>query len=127
MRPRTVWQILMMRTCAVALQAAVAASARVEAMPCRFWVMRFQIICAMPVSCVLHKHASLDELGRLTDPPMTKDAVAGRIRRLLVMADSVLPSWVFRVLSCRAGSKPGWILLLNGTGSSVAEVFVTVL
>ena len=27
------------------------------------------------------------ELGRLADPPMTKDAVAGRIRRLLSMAD----------------------------------------
>ncbi|CNV13607.1 sporulation transcription regulator whiA [Mycobacterium tuberculosis] len=26
-------------------------------------------------------------LGRLADPPMTKDAVAGRIRRLLSMAD----------------------------------------
>ncbi|MCG7421716.1 DNA-binding protein WhiA [Micrococcus porci] len=34
-----------------------------------------------------HKQASLDELGRLADPPMTKDAVAGRIRRLLSMAD----------------------------------------
>src|SRR5699024_6351503 len=34
-----------------------------------------------------HKHASLDELGRLADPPMTKDAIAGRIRRLLAMAD----------------------------------------
>ena len=28
-----------------------------------------------------------DQLGRLADPPMTKDAVAGRIRRLLSMAD----------------------------------------
>ncbi|NLS08567.1 DNA-binding protein WhiA [Nesterenkonia sp. MY13] len=34
-----------------------------------------------------HKQASLDELGRLAEPPMTKDAVAGRIRRLLAMAD----------------------------------------
>lgn len=34
-----------------------------------------------------HKQASLDELGRLASPPMTKDAVAGRIRRLLSMAD----------------------------------------
>ena len=34
-----------------------------------------------------HKDASLDELGRLADPPMTKDAVAGRIRRLLSTAD----------------------------------------
>ncbi|MBB4735203.1 DNA-binding protein WhiA [Micrococcus cohnii] len=34
-----------------------------------------------------HKQASLDELGRLADPPMTKDAIAGRIRRLLSTAD----------------------------------------
>ena len=34
-----------------------------------------------------NKQASLDELGRLADPPLTKDAVAGRIRRLLAMAD----------------------------------------
>jgi len=34
-----------------------------------------------------HKDASLDELGRLAVPPMTKDAVAGRIRRLLATAD----------------------------------------
>lgn len=36
---------------------------------------------------VEHKQASLEELGQLADPPMTKDAVAGRIRRLLAMAD----------------------------------------
>ena len=30
-----------------------------------------------------------DELGHHADPPMTKDAVAGRIRRLLAMADKV--------------------------------------
>jgi DNA-binding protein WhiA len=34
-----------------------------------------------------HKQASLEELGALADPPMTKDAIAGRIRRLLAMAD----------------------------------------
>ncbi len=34
-----------------------------------------------------HTQASLEELGQLADPPMTKDAVAGRIRRLLHMAD----------------------------------------
>lgn len=33
------------------------------------------------------KDASLDELGHHANPPMTKDAVAGRIRRLLAMAD----------------------------------------
>ncbi|MGW4480205.1 DNA-binding protein WhiA [Rhodococcus triatomae] len=36
---------------------------------------------------VQHRQASLEELGQLADPPMTKDAVAGRIRRLLSMAD----------------------------------------
>lgn len=34
-----------------------------------------------------HREASLDELGALATPPITKDAVAGRIRRLLAMAD----------------------------------------
>lgn len=34
-----------------------------------------------------HRDASLDELGHFADPPLTKDAVAGRIRRLLAMAD----------------------------------------
>jgi DNA-binding protein WhiA len=34
-----------------------------------------------------HKQASLEELGTLAEPPMTKDAVAGRIRRLLALAD----------------------------------------
>ncbi|AGE36566.1 MULTISPECIES: DNA-binding protein WhiA [Corynebacterium] len=36
---------------------------------------------------VKHRQASLEELGQLASPPMTKDAVAGRIRRLLSMAD----------------------------------------
>ncbi|MEJ7649841.1 MAG: DNA-binding protein WhiA [Nakamurella sp.] len=36
---------------------------------------------------IAHGHASLEELGQLADPPMTKDAIAGRIRRLLTMAD----------------------------------------
>lgn len=34
-----------------------------------------------------HKQASLEELGQLSDPVLTKDAIAGRIRRLLAMAD----------------------------------------
>jgi len=36
---------------------------------------------------VAHRQASLEELGQLADPPMTKDALAGRIRRLLSTAD----------------------------------------
>lgn len=34
-----------------------------------------------------HRDASLEELGQLHVPPLTKDAVAGRIRRLLALAD----------------------------------------
>ena len=34
-----------------------------------------------------NKDASLEELGKLADPQLTKDAVAGRIRRLLATAD----------------------------------------
>ncbi len=34
-----------------------------------------------------HKNASLEELGQLHEPVLTKDAIAGRIRRLLAMAD----------------------------------------
>ena len=36
---------------------------------------------------ISHGQASLEELGSLASPPMTKDAIAGRIRRLLAMAD----------------------------------------
>lgn len=34
-----------------------------------------------------NRQASLEELGRLHNPPLTKDAIAGRIRRLLATAD----------------------------------------
>ncbi|QIM18442.1 DNA-binding protein WhiA [Leucobacter coleopterorum] len=34
-----------------------------------------------------HREASLDDLGARAEPVLTKDAVAGRIRRLLAMAD----------------------------------------
>jgi cell division protein WhiA len=36
---------------------------------------------------IANRQASLEELGQLADPAMTKDAVAGRIRRLLALAD----------------------------------------
>jgi len=42
-----------------------------------------------PPCCGYHQHASLEELGRLAVPPLTKDAVAGRLRRLLSLADRV--------------------------------------
>lgn len=68
-------------------QAAVAACARVE---------RAMEILADDVPDHLRyagelrlrfRDSSLDELGHHAEPPMTKDAVAGRIRRLLAMAD----------------------------------------
>ena len=34
-----------------------------------------------------HPQVSLEDLGLVADPPMTKDAVAGRVRRLLALAD----------------------------------------
>src|SRR5699024_3777789 len=34
-----------------------------------------------------HKQASLEELGRLSEPALTKDAGAGRSRRLMAMTD----------------------------------------
>jgi DNA-binding protein WhiA len=37
---------------------------------------------------IAHGQASLEELGSLATPPMTKDAIAGRIRRLLARQDS---------------------------------------
>jgi DNA-binding protein WhiA len=36
---------------------------------------------------IKHRQASLEELGQAADPPLTKDAIAGRIRRLLALAD----------------------------------------
>ncbi|MBA2414624.1 MAG: DNA-binding protein WhiA [Geodermatophilaceae bacterium] len=68
-------------------RAAVAASARVH--------RAMEILAADAPEHLLeagrlrleHGQASLEELGTLADPPMTKDAVAGRIRRLLALAD----------------------------------------
>ncbi|MGJ6127129.1 DNA-binding protein WhiA [Mycolicibacterium sp. Y3] len=36
---------------------------------------------------ITHRSATLEELGRLADPALSKDAIAGRIRRLLAKAD----------------------------------------
>ncbi|MCB0925292.1 MAG: DNA-binding protein WhiA [Mycobacterium sp.] len=68
-------------------RAAVAASARVErALEILAGTVPDHLAAAGRLR-VEHRQASLEELGRLADPPMTKDAVAGRIRRLLSMAD----------------------------------------
>jgi len=69
------------------VRAAVAAAARVE--------RAMELLPADAADHLLsagrlrleHRQASLEELGVLADPPLTKDAIAGRIRRLLSMAD----------------------------------------
>jgi cell division protein WhiA len=68
-------------------RAAVAAAARVER---ALEILADEVpdhLAAAGQLRVQHRQASLEELGQLADPPMTKDAVAGRIRRLLSMAD----------------------------------------
>jgi DNA-binding protein WhiA len=68
-------------------QAAVAACARVErAMEILGPEMPEHLRYAGELR-LRFRDSSLDELGHHADPPMTKDAVAGRIRRLLAMAD----------------------------------------
>ncbi|GAB3697376.1 DNA-binding protein WhiA [Mariniluteicoccus flavus] len=68
-------------------RAAVAAGARVER---ALEILGDDVpehLRAAGVLRVENKQASLEELGQLHQPPLTKDAVAGRIRRLLATAD----------------------------------------
>lgn len=68
-------------------RAAVAAAARVER---ALEILGEEVpehLRAAGLLRVEHKQASLEELGQLHEPPLTKDAVAGRIRRLLATAD----------------------------------------
>jgi hypothetical protein len=68
-------------------RAAVAAGARVER---ALEILADEVPDHLRMAGMLrveHKQASLEELGQLHDPPLTKDAIAGRIRRLLAMAD----------------------------------------
>jgi DNA-binding protein WhiA len=68
-------------------RAAVAAAARVER---AFELLGDQVPDHLRQAADLrlaNRQASLEELGAMADPPLTKDAVAGRIRRLLAMAD----------------------------------------
>jgi len=68
-------------------RAAVAAGARVER---ALEILGDDVPDHLRAAGVLridHKQASLEELGQMHEPPLTKDAVAGRIRRLLATAD----------------------------------------
>jgi DNA-binding protein WhiA len=68
-------------------RAAVAAAARVEkALELLGDDVPEHLIVAANLR-LADRQSSLEELGATADPPMTKDAVAGRIRRLLAMAD----------------------------------------
>ena len=69
------------------VRAAVTAGARVER---AFQILGDQVpehLVEAGRLRVQFKEASLEELGQKSTPPLTKDAVAGRIRRLLAMAD----------------------------------------
>lgn len=73
-------------------RAAVTASARVER---AFEILGSEVpehLVSAGVLRLEHRQASLEELGQLHDPPLTKDAIAGRIRRLLSTADRVARS-----------------------------------
>ena len=68
-------------------RAAVAAGARVER---AFEILGDEVPGHLRQAGELrlaHKQASLEELGQLAEPALSKDAVAGRIRRLLSTAD----------------------------------------
>lgn len=70
-------------------QAAVAACARVDR---AMEILQDEVPAHLRYAGELRlrfRDASLDELGQHSEPPMTKDAVAGRIRRLLALADKV--------------------------------------
>ncbi len=68
-------------------RAAVAASARVERALDILGPEAPDHLAQAGKLRIAHGQASLEELGQLAEPPMTKDAIAGRIRRLLTMAD----------------------------------------
>lgn len=68
-------------------RAAVAAAARVQRALEILGAEAPDHLAAAGALRLAHRQASLEELGQLSDPQMTKDAVAGRIRRLLAMAD----------------------------------------
>src|ERR1700719_5109542 len=68
-------------------RAAVAAAARVErALEILGEGVPDHLAAARQVR-IEHRQASLEELGQLAEPALTKDAIAGRIRRLLALAD----------------------------------------
>ncbi len=68
--------------------AAAAAAARAER---ALLILGDQVpdnLTAVAALRITHREVSLEALGQMMNPPRTKDAVAGRIRRLLALADA---------------------------------------
>jgi len=70
-----------------AARAAVAAGARVQRALLNLGEQVPEHLAAAGTLRVTHRQVSLEALGQMMNPPMTKDAIAGRIRRLLALAD----------------------------------------
>lgn len=68
-------------------RAAAAAVARVQAAMALLQGQAPEHLLAAGRLRLEHPHVSLEQLATLADPPMTKDAVAGKLRRLLALAD----------------------------------------
>jgi cell division protein WhiA len=68
-------------------RAAVAAGARVERALEILGASAPEHLIVAGELRIKHRQASLEELGQLAEPALTKDAIAGRIRRLLALAD----------------------------------------
>jgi len=71
-----------------ATHAAAAAAARVQRALVILGDQVPENLTAAAALRMTHREVSLQALGQMMDPPMTKDAVAGRIRRLLALADA---------------------------------------
>jgi len=69
-------------------RAAAAAAARAERALIILGDQVPENLTAVAALRTTHREVSLEALGRMVNPPMTKDAVAGRIRRLLALADN---------------------------------------
>jgi len=85
--PPTGWRTSTTRTCAGRPEPPVAAAARVARALDILGDTAPQHLSTAGKLRLDHRQASLEELGASADPPLTKDAIAGRIRRLLALAD----------------------------------------
>ena len=54
----------------------------------KYSAITFRTTSVRPASCAsISVDKSLEELGKIAEPQITKDAIAGRIRRLLQLAE----------------------------------------